>query len=203
MHNSTHFVTHPSKSQLRAAFNRRFYTWNMQPLLDKLYQNCYTCSIIQKQPRISVPDESKSKVPHPHRYFHADVIKREGQYILLVIDHFTTLVTAALIPSEKAQDLKLGLINLTTSVRHPGPITIFADSAPGLLSLAKSDKDLRDLHISIVIKDHLNKNYNAVVDRACQDMEQELRKLAPEGKKINPSLLAKATISVNTILRRK
>ena len=46
MHNSTHFVTHPSKSQLRTAFNRRFYTWNMQPLLDKLYQNCYTCSII-------------------------------------------------------------------------------------------------------------------------------------------------------------
>ena len=34
-------------------------------------------------------------------------------------------------------------------------------------------------------------------------MEQEIRKLAPEGKKISPSLLAKATISVNTILRRK
>ena len=97
----------------------------------------------------------------------------------------------------------MGLINLTTSIRHPGPITIVTDSAPGLLSLAKSDKDLRDLHITIVIKDHLNKNYNAVVDRACQDMEQEIRKLAPEGKKINPSLLAKATISVNTILRRK
>ena len=42
-----------------------------------------------------------------------------------------------------------------------------------------------------------------MVDRACQDMEQEIRKLAPEGKKISHSLLAKATISVNTILRRK
>ena len=175
----------------------------MQPLLDKLYENCYTCSIVQKQPRISVPDESKSQVPHPHRHFHADVIKREGQFILLVIDHFTSLVSAALIPSEKAQDLKLGIINLTTPIRHPGPITIVTDSAPGLLSLAKADKELRDLHISVVIKDHFNKNYNAVVDRACQDMEQEIRKLAPEGKKISPSLLAKATISVNTILRRK
>ena len=26
LHNSTHFVNHPSKSQLRAAFNRRLYT---------------------------------------------------------------------------------------------------------------------------------------------------------------------------------
>ena len=91
---------------------------------------------------MSVPDESKSKVPFPHRYFHADVIKRENQYILLVIDHFTSLVTAALISSEKAQDLKMGIISLTTSIRHPGPITIVTDSAPGFLSLAKSDKDL-------------------------------------------------------------
>ena len=81
----------------------------------------------------------------------------------------------------------MGIINLTTSVRHPGPITIVTDSAPGLLSLAKSDKDLHDLHISIVIKDHLNKNYNAVVDRACQDLEVEIRKLTPEGGKINPA----------------
>jgi len=37
----------------------------------------------------------------------------------------------------------------------------------------------------------------------CQDMEKEIRKLAPEGKKISPSLLSKANISVNTLLRRK
>ena len=77
------------------------------------------------------------------------------------------------------------------------------DSAPGFISLAKGDKDLKDLHVTILLKDHLNKNYNAVVDRACQDMEQEIRKLVPEGRKISPYLLAKATISVNTILRRK
>ena len=34
-------------------------------------------------------------------------------------------------------------------------------------------------------------------------MESEIRKLAPEGKKISQSLLAKATISSNTMLRRK
>ena len=107
---------------------------------------------------------------------------------------------AVIIPSERAQDLKSGIINLTTSVRHPGPITVVTDSAPGFISLAKGDKDLRDLHVTLTLKDHLNESYNAVVDQACQDMEQEIRKLAPEGKKISPFLLAKATISVNTIL---
>ena len=40
LHNSKHFVTHPSQHQLKTAFNRRFYTWNLQPLLNDLYKNC-------------------------------------------------------------------------------------------------------------------------------------------------------------------
>ena len=38
---------HPSMSQLKAKFNRTFYTWNLQPLIDSLYTNCYFCSVIQ------------------------------------------------------------------------------------------------------------------------------------------------------------
>ena len=77
------------------------------------------------------------------------------------------------------------------------------DWAPGFISLAKDDKDLRDLHVKIILKDQLNINYNAVVDRACQELKSEIRKLAPEGRKLSPSTLAKATISVNTLLRRR
>ena len=54
-----------------------------------------------------------------------------------------------------------------------------------------------------MLEDQLNKNYNAVVHRACQDIQKEIIKLAPEGKKILESTLAKATIAVNTLLRRK
>ena len=120
-----------------------------------------------------------------------------------MIDHFTSMVSSAIMPSEKADDLNTGLINLTTSLRHPGPITIVTDWAPGFISTSNNDKDLKDLHISLVLKDNLNKNYNAVVDKACQDIEGELRKLSPEGNKINPTILAKATIATNALLRRK
>ena len=82
-------------------------------------------------------------------------------------------------------------------------LSVVTDWAPGFISLTKDGKDLRDLHIKIVLKDQLNRNYNAVVDRACQDIENEIRKLAPEGRKLSPSTVAKATISVNTILTRK
>ena len=113
------------------------------------------------------------------------------------------MVSLMIVKSEKAADLKSGIITLTTPVRHPGPISVITDWAPGFISLSKDDKELKDLHIKVILKDQLNKNFNAVVNCACQDIEGELRKLAPEGKKISESVLAKATIAVNTILRQK
>ena len=112
----------------------------MQPLLDKLYENCYTCLIVQKQPKPAIIDETKSNVLQPHRYFHADVIKRGGQNILIVIDLFTSMVSSTILQSEKTQDLRSGIINLTTPLRHPGPISMITDWAPGFISLAKDDK---------------------------------------------------------------
>ena len=60
--------------------------------------------------------------------------------------------------------------------------------------MSKDDKDL---------KDQLNKNYNAVVDRAFQDIKAEIRKLATEGGKISLATLVKATISTNAKYRCK
>ena len=76
---------------------------------------------------MNIPEITQSNIPQPHRHFHADKIKRAGQLILLVIDHFTLLVAAKLVSSEKVEDLIEGVINLTTPIRHPGPITIVTD----------------------------------------------------------------------------
>ena len=122
---------------------------------------------------------------------------------MIMIDHFTSMISTAIIPSEQTDNLKTGIINLTTSIRHPGPITVVTDWAPGFISAAKNDKQLQDLHISLILKDKLNVKFNAVVDRACQDLESELRKLAPEGNKINSANLAKATIATNALYCRK
>ena len=75
-----------------------------------------------------------------------------------------------LIQSEKAEDLRAGLIILTSNIRHPGPITVTTDSGTGFVSLAKGDRQLEELGITIVTRDEFNKNYNAVVDHACQEL---------------------------------
>ena len=82
-----------------------FYNWNLQPLIDSLYSNCYFSSVIQKQPLVVAFYESKTEVNHLHRYFYVDIIRRNGQYIMLLVDHFSNLAQAILTNSEKADNL--------------------------------------------------------------------------------------------------
>ena len=109
-----------------------------------------------------------------------------------------------LIPSEQSQDLKNGLIYLTQAIRSPGWITVVVDNAKEFESLVKSnDKDLLDLKIELQLTDTFNKNANSVVDRGCQELEEELRKLCPEAETLLAATLSKAIVAVDQKLRRK
>ena len=203
LHNKTP-GQHPPMSQLKTVFNRTFYTWNLQSLLDSLYKNCYVCSVIQKQPLVAAVHKSKTQVKHPHRYFHADIIRRNGQFIMLLVHHFLNLAQATVLDTEKARGLKNGFIDLSTPVRHPAPIEISTDNAIRFQSLEKNtDPDLQKLQISVSTTAKFNKNYNAVVDKACQEFKAKLRKIRPEGGKVTATDLAQAMLAMNLKLRRK
>ena len=123
---------------------------------------------------------------------------------MLLVDHFSNLAQAILTASEKASDLKKSLIALTTPVRHPGPITVSTDNAVGFQSLEKNkDSELSKLQITLLTADEFNKNFTAVIDKACQEIEAELRKIHPEGGKITDTDLAHAVLSMNLKLCRK
>ena len=170
MHN--HWDNHPSKSQQKILFQRNFYTLSLEKQLDLLYKNCYKCSIIQKLPKVTIANDSKTPANIPHTYFHADIIRRAKQYILIIKDHFTSFHDAMLLNSEKAEDLKLGLTMLTSAIRKPGKINITVDNSPGFTALmSRKDKDLQNLMITLVKTDEINKNSNAVIDKGCLELE--------------------------------
>ena len=108
-----------------------------------------------------------------------------------------------LVQSEKADDLKTGLILLRSNIQHLGPITVITDSGTGFVSLANEDKQLKVLDITITTRDDFNKNFNAIVDHACQELEAEIRKLDPEAGTITQAQLSQAVLQLNSKLRRK
>ena len=55
----------------------------------------------------------------------------------------------------------------------------------------------------MVKTDEINKNSNAVIDRGCQELEEELKRLEPEGGKLTISTLRLAIFNLNGKLRRR
>ena len=89
-------------------------------------------------------------------------------------------------------------------MRRPGPIAISVDNSPGFKTLSTNkDQELNKLGIEITKTDELNKNANAIVDKACQELEEELKRLKPEGEIISNATLKLAIKNLNSKLRRK
>ena len=203
-HLHNHCQEHPLKSQQKAKFQRQFYAIGLDKHLENLYKHCYSCSVIVKLPRETIQNETKTKVDKPHSHFHVDVIKRASQNILTVKDHFSSYQDAIIIASEKAEDLKQGVILLTSGLRHPNTIYVSPDNSPGFKTLIKNqDQELNKLKISFVKTDEFNKNANAVIDRGCQELEEEIKRLSPEGEKITLAILKLAIMNLNSKLRRR
>ena len=119
-------------------------------------------------------------------------------------DHFSSFQDATIIPSEKAEDLKEGIIHLSSALRRPSEIFVSVDNAPGFKSLLQTnDKELARLKIQLVKTEEINKNANAVVDKGCQELEEEMKRLEPEGNKISLATLKLAVMNLNSKLRRR
>ena len=89
-------------------------------------------------------------------------------------------------------------------MRRPDNIQVTVDNAPGFISLIKNkDKCLADLKIDLISTDEFNKNANAVVDKGCQELEDELLRLSPEGDKISQTILTQAVMQLNRKIRRR
>ena len=151
-----------------------------------------------------IKNETKTIVNGPQTHFHVDVVKRAKQNILIMKDHFSSFQDATIIPSEKAEDLKEGIIHLSSALRRPSEIFVSVDNAPGFKSLLQtSDKELARLKIQLVKTEEINKNANAVVDKGCQELEEEMKRLEPEGNKISLATLKLAVMNLNSKLRRR
>ena len=203
-HLHNHLEDHPTRNQQKISFQRRFHTMELEKHLDNLYSSCYKCLVLQRLPQQMIAHESKQIVNGPHTNFHADVIKRAKQVIFTIKDHFSSMQNAIIIESERADDLKAAIILLTSMIRKPDRIQVTVDNAPGFTSLIKKkDQELEQLKIDLVDTDEFNKNANAVIDKGCQELEEEILKLSPEGQSVSQTLLAQAVMNLNRKIRRR
>ena len=193
-------LSHPAKTQLKKLWDRYFFSRNAENLIEDVTKSCSLCNALKPLPR-ELLVESTSEMPDSiGKMFSADVLRRERQLILVVLEKFSSFLSAIIIPSEKHDDLKQGLVQLISPLMSLYGCSVRVDNAPGFLPL-RSDEFLRNLGILIDLTRIKSKNDNPTVDKAIQELEAETKRLLPEGGKLCPSTLATAIRNTNTRIR--
>ena len=119
-------MNHPTKSQLRAQFDKCYYSVGLTPTIDKLYEECFFCSTQKKIPE-NIHHATKTEAKVPGTNFHCDVIRRQSQKILIIRDHCSSLTAAKIIKSESHKELKNGIIDLVMLMKLSGKCEIRND----------------------------------------------------------------------------
>ena len=98
---------------------------------------------------------------------------------------FSGFTTAVMIPDETKEMLQQAMIQAITPIRNSPQILVRSDNAPAFKSLSQSSTPvLIDNGIHLQLGHEANKNCNSIVDKMIQELELELKKIAPEGEKL-------------------
>ena len=195
-------LSHPSKHQLKLVFNRAFYALDSDAALTRVYDSCHTCKSLQKVP--SQFRQQSTSIP-PDRigsWFSADVIKREGQLILLVRENITSYSDAVFISSEGADSLKEGLARILNKFRPLAgtPLCVRVDGATGFQSLL-NDRLLHSLNINLEVGEAKNSNRNPIAERGIEDFHAEVCRVKCEGGKLSEIELSLVIANLNCRVR--
>ena len=196
-------LSHPSKEQLKLAFNRGFFALDTERLAEHVVKGCHTCASLKKIPTHFTQQTTSPAPDHIGARFSSDIIKREKQLILLVRETITSYSDLVFIKSEKSEDVAEGIVKIITKLRsNSSPnINIRVDPGTAFQSL-QNNKLLASLNIVLEIGDAKNINKNPIGERGISEVLEEIAKLQPNGGPISEIILAVATSNLNSKIRR-
>ena len=195
-------LNHPTTHQLQCVMNRYFYALDLQDTIAQTTSGCHQCASLRLAP-IFAQEQTTSDPPEALGLsFAADVLRRSRQYILVIRETTTSYTNAVLISDERRDTLRDAILCLCLdkAPRSGPPAVIRSDGAPGFSALA-SDTVLRSHNIVIEVGHPTNVNRNPVAEKAVQELETEMRRLAPRGEQFTSTTLAIAIAQLNSRLR--
>ena len=193
-------LNHCKKSQMKLFTDRNMYLLQAAKIIKEAIKSCHLClaadNLIKEPPIFS----SETVPSHPGSNLVADVMKHSKQNILVAVDDATGYVLSCVVKSEQAPDLAHGLAQLVLPFRLGPQAVVRVDRARGLAK-AKSSPLLTKFNINLDLGDAKNKNSCAIVDKAIQELEMELKRLNPNNDKLSDTTLLIATHYLNSKLR--
>ena len=192
---------HPTKTQFKKLWGRYFFAINSEKFIDDCTQSCSLCTSLKSLQR-ELFKQSTSQVPDTIGKFFSANIRRENQKIMVLLDVFSSFAVGQLLTNEQHDTLQQSLIQLSANYKHPDGFIIRVDNASGFLAIRnENDKLLQSVGIELDFGRVKNKNQNPSIDKAIQEIENELKRMAPTGGQITPGTLAIAISNMNSRIR--
>ena len=195
-------LKHPTKSQLKSVFLTAFFALDLDKLISRTIDACHTCATLKKIPA-RFHQQSTSDPPDTIGVkYSADVMRRYGQFVLLLRESISSYTDAVIISDELAVTLRDGLIRLASRFRSPiSPTAIIrTDPATGLQALI-NDKVLQTHGLSVEVGEAKNVNKNPEAEKGIEELHAEITRLQPLGGKISDTTLAVAVSTLNSRIR--
>ena len=152
-------LDNPTVHQLILAMKRHFYALNMTKAIDRVRDTCHTCAPLRNLPQPLLNQTTNDPPAVVGISFAADVLRRSKQFILVLQDTSTFFTSACIIPDEKTATLRDNLSTLFLALHS-------LDGPPLNSSRAK------------------NINKNPVAEKSVAEVEEELRRQAPNGEPV-------------------
>ena len=197
-------LNHPSAHQLSQVVARYYFALDMKTAIERLTQSCHTCVSLRSFPKHQREQSTSSPPAGIGRALAADVMRRAQQKILVVREAVTSFTSSMLIESETANCVRQALLQLLLPlVPLQGPPSVLrTDPAPCFQAL-EDDEVLASHNMTIEIGDHKNENKNPIAERAIQELEAEIKRVAPGGAPVTPTQLVIATATLNSRIRSR
>ena len=195
-------LNHPTTHQLNSVFERYFFSIGSAEKSKVLKAYCDICIGLSKIPKELEMYSPELNPSHPGSHMNVDVMKRAGQKVVINVDMFSGYVTACMAESERHDDLAKAILQIVTPIRHCHTVRVRVDKAPGFQSLKNNmSEELKANGIDLDLADDLNVNSNCSVDKKIQELEEELKRISPEGDTITVGQLAMAVTILNGRVR--
>ena len=164
---------HPSMTQFKKVWNRYFYAIDGENLIEHATDACSLCTSLRTLPK-ELMEQGTSIVPNAiGKLFACDIVRRENQKIIVLLDLFSLFMVGQFISDERQESLREALLQLSANYKHPDGCLVKVDDAPGFQSF-RNDKVLRSVGVTLGFGTVKNKNKNASVDKAIQELEKEI-----------------------------
>ena len=176
----------------------------MDKAINRVVEACHHCAALKEVATVRT-DQSTCLPPDAVGVsFAADIAKRSEQLILVLRGSVTSFTAKTLLPDERHESLRDGLIRLCVPMRSlDGPTAVIRTDPPtGFKALAEDE--LLERHricLEIVRAKILNKN--PVAERAVQEVVNEILHQDPSGGPVTDVALAIATANLNARIRSR